>query len=102
MSRLSLISEQVLFELKKWPDLRDDDFLLISAVYCDFYGVGVMDSFIEIMENHRVLNLPSFESIRRTRQKIQEQHPALRSSKSKLKEKEKAFNEFYDYAKGYK
>lgn len=102
MSRLSLVSEQVLFELKRWPDLRDDDFLLISAVYCDFYGVGMMDGFVDIMENHKVLNLPSFESIRRTRQKVQEQHPSLRASKDKQKQRNEAFNDFYDYAKGFK
>ena len=82
-----------------YPRLRDDDFLLVGMVYHEYYGIGYDKGFLEVMKHHAELDLPSFETIRRTRQKVQEENPALESSKAKKKERQMAFNEFYEFAK---
>ena len=99
MSELKTIKEQVEYLLKTYPRLRDDDWLLIGTVYHHYYGLSHDTSFLEVMKRHKDLGLPSFEAIRRTRQKVQEENPALESSKAKKKERQIAFNEFYDFAK---
>lgn len=100
MARLNKIKAQVEYELEKYPSLRDDDFMLISAIYVDFYEVGILNTFCEVMENHKEMGLPSFESIRRTRQKIQEEGRFLPSAKMKEVRKNEEYD-FYDFAKGF-
>ena len=100
MSTLTKIKPQVEYLLKKYPVLRDDDFLLIGSIYHHYYDIGYDESFLQVMKNHKELGLPSFETIRRTRQKVQEENPLLESSKAKKKERQIAFNEFYDFARG--
>lgn len=99
MTALNKIKPQIEYLLRKHPCLRDDDFLLIGMVYHTYYGIGYNEGFLEVMKHHKELNLPSFETIRRTRQKVQEENPALESSKAKKKERQIAFNEFYEFAK---
>ena len=53
------------------------------------------------MKHHEEKHLPSFESIRRTRQKVQEERLDLCSSKAKQKEKQISFSNYYDFAKGH-
>lgn len=100
MSALTKIRPQVEYLLTKHPKLRDDDFLLVGMMYHEYYGVEYEDGFLYVMKNHEALGVPSFETIRRTRQKVQEMNPQLESSKAKKKERQIAFNEFYDFAKG--
>lgn len=100
MSTLTKIKPQIEYLLKKYPVLRDDDFLLIGMVYHEYYGINYESGFLEVMKQHKELGLPSFETIRRTRQKVQEENPLLESSKAKKKERQIAFNEFYDFARG--
>lgn len=99
MDTLNKMKEKITYLLEKYPKLRDDDFLLIGAVYSQFYNVENSDSFLEIMKHHDERHLPSFESIRRTRQKVQEERLDLCSSKAKQREKEKSFARYYDFAK---
>lgn len=99
MSTLKKIKPQIQYMLTMHPCLRDDDFLLLGMVYHTYYGIGYDDGFLYVMKNHKELGLPSFETIRRTRQKVQEENPALESSKAKKKERQIAFNEFYEFAK---
>lgn len=97
---LNKMKPKVIYLLETYPRLRDDDFLLIGAVYHQFYGVEYNDSFLDVMKHHKDKKLPSFESIRRTRQKVQEERLDLCSSKSKQKEKQISFANYYDFAKG--
>lgn len=101
MDTLNKMKEKVTYLLETYPRLRDDDFLLIGAVYSQFYNVGHSDSFLEVMKHHDEKHLPSFESIRRTRQKVQEERLDLCSSKAKQREKQISFNNYYDFAKGH-
>lgn len=58
------------------PKTRDDDFLLIAEVYRKYYDISSMD-FLSVLDNHKELGLPSFESIRRSRQWLQAKFPLL-------------------------
>ena len=96
---LKTIKQQVEYLLKTYPRLRDDDFLLIGTVYHHYYGIGHDESFLEVMKHHSDFGLPSFEAIRRTRQKVQEEHPEYESSKAKKKERQMAINDYLQFAR---
>lgn len=75
MKDITKIVEKVLREHK---EARDSDSKLICWVYSitnpDILGL----SFSKVMWNSSYFDLPSFETIRRTRQKIQHDFPELR------------------------
>ena len=74
------LTEIVRKVLTNYKDARDDDFHLIGYVYREI-NPSVMDMpFRTVMWHHAnsKLNLPSFETIRRTRQKLQHDYPELR------------------------
>lgn len=100
MADLKRLSNKVAYELENYPELRDDDFKLILAIYADFYEVGTFCSFHDIMMNHADYKLPSFESIRRTRQKLQEKYPGKYAGSENMKKiRDKEFDSFYEYAR---
>ena len=59
-------------------EARDDDFKVIGYVIKALNPEAMQLTFGQALWNHSKLDLPSFESIRRTRQKIQHDHPELR------------------------
>lgn len=75
MKDLSDIVKKVLM---KYPDARDDDFKVIGHVVKALNPEAMNLTFGQALWNHNKLDLPSFETIRRTRQKIQHDHPELR------------------------
>ena len=94
MGRLDTIQEQVAYLLKNYPKTRDNDKKLIGGVYQMFYGVDTYnESFAEVIEN---TDLPSFESIRRCRQKLQATFPELRGKHDKERLERQA--EYVSYA----
>lgn len=99
MSELNSLKPIIKEYLENYPVLRDDDWWLIGKVFKEVYGIDYNMGFLEVMKRHKDYGLPSFETIRRTRQKVQEENPALESSKAKKKERQMAFNEFYDFAR---
>ena len=64
--------------LTQVPDARDDDFHLIGYVYRYLNPDVINLQFRTVMWNHKQFELPSFETIRRTRQKVQADNPDLR------------------------
>ena len=56
--------------------------------------------FINVMENTRSLGLPSYETVSRTRRKIQAEHPELWSDKTMKAYRESLEKDFEDYARG--
>lgn len=62
------------------PNLRNDDFMLISYIYSHIYGVGNLP-LQDVLENHKFYNLPSMASIVRARRKAQVEDPSLQASK---------------------
>ena len=69
------LSEMVRSELEQRPETRSSDRMLIHSVYRDYYGI-VNDKWSNVILNK---DLPSFESIRRCRQKLQAKHEDLRA-----------------------
>jgi hypothetical protein len=79
------IKDKVKFLLDTYPHLRDNDFKLIANYY--FYEVGHDDintmSALDFLEMFATGKLTHSESIRRVRQKIQEDNPHLRGKSYK-------------------
>lgn len=77
MKRLKTIEDMVRAVLKKDKEARNDDMLLYLKV-CSvcLKDAGAMP-FAEVMAGYRFYGLPPFESVRRTRQKLQATCPEL-------------------------
>ena len=75
MKDLSTVVEKVLREKK---DARDSDFRTIGWVYANIRPEVMNLPFKEVLWKHKEFDLPSFETIRRTRQKLQHDKPELR------------------------
>ena len=76
MSRVREVTPKVFEILKKYPETRDNDKELLLKVYTKYYHVFLADPFYKVM---RRKDLPSMESIRRARQRIQEYYPDFRA-----------------------
>ena len=72
------LTEIVRKVLTDHANARDDDFKLIGYVYKEINPEILDKSFRTVTWYHTDFNLPSFETIRRTRQKLQHDCPELR------------------------
>lgn len=80
MKTLKTVERRVTEILREHPDARNDDmrlYLLVSesCIY-ETHGIGTV-TFADVMTNYKAFGIPCFESIRRTRQKIQAKCPEL-------------------------
>ena len=77
MRNLKTIEGKVKAILEKDEEARNDDMLLYLKV-CNtcLKDTGAMP-FAEVMEQYKYLGLPSFESVGRTRRKLQAKYPEL-------------------------
>ena len=82
------------------PAARSNDDYLYYVVCSRINGDSVHLPFCEVILNRKSYNLPAFESVRRSRQKMQEKHPEL-SGESAV-EAYRGINEeiFREYARG--
>lgn len=78
MAELKRCSDMVKEILKENEQARSDDNVLILEVIKTYGKQNV--SIGEYLKMQKVWKIPSFETIRRTRQKVQECHPELRGS----------------------
>ena len=92
---LKTLEQKVRYCLTQYPATRNSDRTLIGAVYAYFYDVDLLDSFLTVIRNDK---LPSFESIRRTRQKIQAEDESLRGDKQTEERRMEAQKDFIEYA----
>ena len=71
--------------LKSVPKPRDDDFLLILRTWLEEMGPdidpNIKQTFRALLDLYRLKTISNFESIRRTRQKIQEENPEVRGQR---------------------
>lgn len=95
MSRLKTLAKQVEKILEDYPLAREDDRYLITTVYIRCYGVRPNAGFKEVMKDY---TLPPFESIRRARQKIQEQREDLRANADVEKVRMALQEEYIEFA----
>ena len=94
MKRLYDVSKETEALLEAHPDTRDSD----DVLYFRFIRSIKPDLTIhDVFMNRENFGLPPYESVRRTRQKIQEKRPELRGSKrvqQLRKEREEEYLEF--------
>lgn len=76
MSKIREVAPKVLDTLKMYPLARNNDKYLIRMVYLNYYKVNPWSPFIEVLGRD---DLPSFEAIRRARQRIQAEREDLRA-----------------------
>ena len=101
MIELKSVEKQVRYILTEYPETRDDDMLLYSVICKKFLKETYNKtnySFEEVMEGYKNLGLPHFESVRRTRQKIQATTPSLHSSKEVQVKRRQLITDFQYYA----
>lgn len=94
--KLRNVTQMVWWCLDFYPETRADDRELIKVLYDEFYGV-CNEPFYMVLRRR---DLPSFETIRRCRQKIQEENEDLRADKETEEKRLEAQVDFIEYAKG--
>jgi len=72
MIELKTVADKVEHILERYPFTRDCDIDLIGVVYVKCYGISRDEPLKEVLNKIKNGYLPAFESIRRSRQKIQE------------------------------
>ena len=99
MDNLKTIEGKVRAVLQENEDARNDDMVLYLAL-CNLYlkDAGTIP-LAEIMTQHKELGLPSFESVGRTRRKLQEKHPELLGSTRVRRLRAKGEKAYRRYAK---
>lgn len=99
MKNLKTIENKVKMILKKNEDARNDDMVLYLAL-CNLClkDAGAIP-LAEIMTQHKSLGLPSFESVSRTRRKLQAWHPELAGSRPVQKLRATGEKAYRKYAK---
>ena len=70
----------VKYLLETEPKTRDSDNYLYVRVVNKIYPQAISMPFINVMYNLEGLGLPCFETVRRSRAKIQAKHPELKGS----------------------
>ena len=96
MSRLKTIQQMVEDILRQYPGTRSDDRELIQTLYGKYYGVDYYKPFGAVIRDK---NLPSFESIRRCRQRCQELNEDLRGTKKTEQARLAKQEEYIEYAR---
>ena len=99
MKDLKTIESRVRVILSNHKEARDDD-MILYLLYCNRYGevkIGELP-FEMVMNNYKVFHIPCFESIRRTRQKIQAVTPELGCSPKVRRARKKQQGNFKAYA----
>jgi hypothetical protein len=89
---MSLVKDRVKALLVKHPHLRDSDNKLIATIWKqDLYNLNLNPNdilAITFLNLYSQQNLTNSESIRRVRQKIQEENPELRGTVNEARQKE--------------
>ena len=82
--------------LIKWPKSRDDDMLLYALFLAENHLVSSDETFYKVMSTAKARNIPSYESVTRTRRKVQELEPDLQGTKKKArKEQQERYHDYY-------
>ena len=97
IKQTSAIVKQI---LKAVPETRNSDDLLYIQVCSRMNDKALTMPFCQVLGMRKQLGLPPFESVRRTRQKIQSTHPELAGA-DEVEGKRKLNEEIVkEYAKG--
>lgn len=101
MSRIKKIENIVLGVLERYPESRDSDETLYYEIIKDHehtmhYGFSVY----ELLMERKKWGIPSYETVGRTRRKLQEEHEELRGSKWATRYRREEEERFIAYARG--
>lgn len=84
---IPLIKDKIIYLLENHPHLRSNDKKLLANVWYSEAPKNVsVKGFLKLLSEGKLTNA---ESIRRCRQKVQEQFPHLRGDNYKLRQEEK-------------
>lgn len=98
MKRLREIQPLVEYQLTNNKATRADDSLLYSKV-CEMIDSDIsLLPFSIVLENRTAYGIPGFETVRRTRQKLQAERADLRPPKGVEAMRAGAEKEFFEYA----
>ena len=97
MSKLMTIQQMVEDVLRQYPGTRSDDRELIQTLYGKYYEIDYYMPFGAVLRNR---SLPSFESIRRARQRLQEHDESLRGDRASEEARLQKQVEYLNYARG--
>ena len=99
MRYLKTIERKVRTILAKNEDARNDD-MVLYLVLCNacLKDAGALP-LAEIMTQYKYLGLPSFESVSRTRRKLQARYPELAGSRPERKKRSAGEHDYRRYAK---
>lgn len=95
MSRLETMESDVESLLRKYPWLRENDRKLYLAVLWK-RGYDLNVSIAHFFNDN---SYPSTETVRRTRQKVQEKFPELRPGEDVTAKRREAEREYWEYAR---
>lgn len=102
MNKLYKIEDLVREVLEESEPAREDDFILVANVYYKIDPEIIHIPFGKVMLGHKDLGLLYFESIRRTRQKLQAQFDNLKPRKEVQDARLNETTKYMDYAIDYK
>ncbi len=88
----------VKYLLETEPRTRDSDNILYVRVISKIYPQAVSMPFINVMYNLDGLGLPCYETVRRSRAKLQSEYPELKGSKRVQEVREENEEIFREYA----
>lgn len=103
MANLSTTTNIVKRLLTNEPATRGSDNLLILKVleeYADHLGVDLEEtSIVTFLHQYAGNEFPAFETIRRSRQKVQQQYPELRADETVQKYREEQERQYRAFAR---
>lgn len=85
--------------LTNYPDSRNDDCVLISLVVEKLNPAIKGLKFNFVLENSKILGLPSFKTIERNRRKLQRKYPELRADKEVENARAELEEEYKEFAR---
>lgn len=97
MTELKTLESKVEKILRTNEETKSDDFVLWLKI-CEWEQVDVSLPFWYLVKNHNEFGLPSFEGVRRTRQKLQAKHPELKNKEAAQHRADRE-NDYYEYAR---
>lgn len=99
-TELSKTSDIVKIILQKYPATRNSDDLLYMKV-CEYInGTHISLPFWKVLQNRNDFGYPPFESVRRSRQKMQAKYPELSANKSVEAQREQNEKIYRKFARG--
>ena len=95
---LKTVKKMVEKLLKENLILRGDDDLLFCEICRQIKPETQSMSVCEFFLMRKKMGLPSFESVRRSRQKVQEEHPELKPCERVQESRKRQEEKFYNFA----